>query len=82
MQICTLVYKKFNFSHFARWLLVGGLLTPLGVLAQERAAVSGTVANALDGGAAPKVVTVMLHRAIDSVMVKTEFANQQGAFLL
>jgi hypothetical protein len=82
MSIYTPVYIKFNFSHFARWLLISGVMTPLGVLAQERATISGTVGSAVEGGAAPKVVTVMLHRATDSVMVKTEFANQQGAFQL
>jgi ferric enterobactin receptor len=82
MSIYTLVYIKFNFSHFAQWLLVGGMITPLGVLAQERATISGTVGSAVENGASPKVVTVMLHRATDSVVVKTEFANQQGAFQL
>jgi ferric enterobactin receptor len=78
MTICTPVYIKFNFSHFARWLLVGGTLLPISGLAQQRATVSGTV----ETKATPTLVTVTLHRAADSVVVKTEFANQQGGFQL
>jgi ferric enterobactin receptor len=80
MKICTHIYKKFNFSHFAQWLLVGGVLMPLGVVAQERAAVSGKVGSAATPTLA--AVTVTLHRATDSVAVKTEFTDQQGAFQL
>ena len=60
--------------------LLLALSAPLRVLAQKRAPVSGTVANGT--GTAVEYATVTLHRASDSVVVKTEFSNGQGAFLL
>ncbi|MFD1871278.1 TonB-dependent receptor domain-containing protein [Hymenobacter bucti] len=68
------------FSKFTQWLVVGGILAPGAVLAQGQAAVSGTVGSA--GQPAPALVTVTLHRAADSVVVKTEFTDAKGAFEL
>jgi ferric enterobactin receptor len=50
------------------------------VLAQGRAEVRGTVTNS--AGAGLEFVTVTLHRAADSALVKTEFSDAQGAFRL
>lgn len=49
-------------------------------LAQGRAEVRGSVTNS--AGAGIEFVTVTLHRATDSVLVKTEFSDAQGAFRL
>lgn len=63
------------------WLLLLSLLsTPIGLLAQGRAEVRGTVADST--GIGVEFVTVTLHRAADSVLVKTEFSDAQGAFHL
>ena len=62
--------------------LLLALAAPLRVLAQKRAPVSGTIAIANGTGTAVEYATVTLHRASDSVVVKTEFSNGQGAFLL
>jgi hypothetical protein len=59
---------------------LGLLAGPLASHAQTRAAVRGTVAEV--GGAAVPFATVMLHRAADSVVVKTEFSDAQGSFRL
>jgi ferric enterobactin receptor len=65
----------------ARCLLLLSLLsTPMTLLAQGRAEVSGTVANS--AGVGMQYVTITLHRAADSVLVKTEFSDAQGAFHL
>jgi ferric enterobactin receptor len=81
MPFSTLIYINSTLSRVARCLLVGGgIVAPLATLAQERAAVKGTVSSATDAG--PQLVTVMLHRATDSVVVKTEFTNADGAFQL
>jgi hypothetical protein len=56
------------------------VLAPLAAQAQSRAAVSGTVAS--PAGAPQEYVTVTLHRAADSTVVKTEFTDQQGVFQL
>ncbi|MDO7886353.1 outer membrane beta-barrel protein [Hymenobacter cheonanensis] len=61
-------------------LTVGVLAVPLASHAQTRAVVRGTVAG--PGGAAVEFATVTLHRAADSVVVKTEFSDAQGAFRL
>ena len=66
---------------FVRWLLVGWLLAvPCSLLAQRMPAVSGTIAGS--AGAAVEFATVTLHRAADSVVVKTEFSDEQGLFRL
>ncbi|MBD2767953.1 TonB-dependent receptor [Hymenobacter sp. BT664] len=66
---------------FVRLLLLSlWLTTPLLTLAQGRAAVSGTVTS--PSGAAVEFATVTLHRAADSVVVKTEFSDPRGAFQL
>ena len=61
------------------WLSVWLLGAPLAGLAQ-RAPVSGSVAG--PAGAAVELATVTLHRAADSVVVKTEFSNAAGDFRL
>jgi ferric enterobactin receptor len=72
---CTVFWRQWR-------LLAGGCLAlmPLASHAQSRAAVSGTVANA--AGAPQQYVTVTLHRAADSVVVKTEFSDAKGDFQL
>jgi len=63
------------------FLLLGMLLAgPLPALSQGRATVSGTVTGA--SGAAVEFATVTLHRAADSTVVKTEFSDAQGHFLV
>ena len=64
------------------WVLLGAalLLLPLGSRGQGRALVRGQVVSA--AGPALELVTVTLHRAADSTVVKTEFSNAQGAFQL
>jgi len=62
------------------WALLAGLLLPLAALAQGSPALRGTVA---DGHGTPiELATVTLHRAADSVVVKTEFSDAGGKFLL
>ncbi|RZK53289.1 MAG: carboxypeptidase regulatory-like domain-containing protein, partial [Hymenobacter sp.] len=82
MSNSTLYYIIFTFFHAKRRVLWGcGLaVLPLSALAQTRAPVSGTVG----GGPAPalELVTVTLHRAADSVVVKTEFTDKNGFFRL
>ena len=53
---------------------------PLASHAQVQAGVRGTVAG--PGGAAVEFATITLHRAADSVVIKTEFTDAQGAFRL
>jgi ferric enterobactin receptor len=68
-------------SVLTRWLLLLSLISaPTTLLAQGRAEVWGTVATST--GAGLQFVTVTLHRAADSVLVKTEFSDAQGAFRL
>jgi hypothetical protein len=63
------------------WLLLGSAgLFSFPVQAQNRTAVTGTVTSAT--GPAVEFATVTLHRAADSVVVKTEFSDQLGAFRL
>jgi len=64
-------------------LLLAGLL-PATALAQSaplqvRAALRGTVAN--ERGAPVEMATLTLHRAADSVAVKTEFSDAKGDFV-
>lgn len=67
------------------FLIVGGLLpllstAPASVVAQTRAVVSGT---ATDAAAQPvPFATATLHQAADSVVVKSEFTDDHGAFRL
>jgi ferric enterobactin receptor len=56
------------------------LAAPLASHAQAGAGVRGTVAS--PAGAAVEFATITLHRAADSVVVKTEFSDAQGAFRL
>ncbi|RYY20169.1 MAG: TonB-dependent receptor [Cytophagaceae bacterium] len=74
--------NELNFTVLRRWLVWGGglALVPLLGHAQGRAAVSGTIGN--EAGAPQEFVTVTLHRAADSMVVKTEFTNAKGAFQL
>ncbi|NML67474.1 outer membrane beta-barrel protein [Hymenobacter sp. RP-2-7] len=70
-----IIYKRLG-----SWALLIGLLLPLAARAQSGLAVRGTVA---DGRNAPlELATVTLHRAADSVVVKTEFSDATGKFLL
>jgi ferric enterobactin receptor len=68
-------------SVLVRWLLLLSLFNaPLSLLAQGHAEVRGAVVNST--GTSMEFVTVTLHRAADSVVVKTEFSDAQGAFHL
>ena len=71
-----------GFGRLTFWLVVcgGWLLAPLAAQAQCRAALTGTVRTA--AGAPVEFATVTLHRAADSVVVKTEFSDAQGRFQL
>lgn len=63
------------------WVLAAGLATaPLASHAQARAALRGTITN--PAGGAMEFATITLHRAADSVVVKTEFSDKQGTFQL
>jgi ferric enterobactin receptor len=63
------------------WAAASFLLLPSILFAQGQSApVRGTV-RAASGGAL-EYVTLTLHRATDSVAVKTEFSDAQGAYLL
>ena len=59
-------------------IFASGIAFP--ALAQLPAAVRGTVASR--AGSAIEFATITLHRATDSVVVKTEFSDPQGAFRL
>ncbi len=64
-----------------RWLLLSWLLSaPLTMLGQGRASVHGTVTNSQ--GVGIELATLTLHRATDSVVVKTEFSDAHGGFQL
>jgi ferric enterobactin receptor len=76
----TLFQFKFQCYQLG-WVLAAGLAAaPLACHAQARAALRGTVANT--AGGSREFATITLHRAADSVVVKTEFSDQQGAFQL
>ena len=63
------------------WVLAAGLAAaPHASYAQARAAMRGTITN--PAGGAMEFATITLHRAADSVVVKTEFSDKQGAFQL
>jgi ferric enterobactin receptor len=63
------------------WVLAAGLVAaPLASHAQARAALRGTITN--PAGGAMEFATITLHRAADSVVVKTEFSDKQGTFQL
>ena len=64
------------------WLigLLVSTLAPLAARAQDRATVRGTVAN--ERGLPVELATVTLHREADSVVVKTEFSDAKGEFLV
>lgn len=53
-------------------------LTPLAGVAQQTASLTGTVRG--EAGAPMEFVTLTLHRAVDSVLVKTEFSDARGQF--
>ena len=76
-------YLKIN-SKLRRWVRGGlgyvVLASPLAARAQGPATVQGQVTTAAHAPLA--LVTVMLHRAADSVVVKTEFSDEHGAFQL
>ncbi len=63
-----------------RWLWAVVLLGLPLIGQAQRAAVSGRVAS--PAGTAVELATVTLHRAADSVAVKTEFSDAAGAFRL
>ncbi|MGY3087091.1 ferric enterobactin receptor [Hymenobacter sp. UYAg731] len=66
---------------FYSLLLAGTIyLTPLAGQAQSRSTLSGTVQNST--GAPVEFATVTLHRAADSVVVKSELSDAQGRFQL
>lgn len=73
----------FAFAQPSGWFvyLLAALLLPVFPLAaQELAPVSGVVK--VQNGAAVEAATVTLHRATDSVTVKTEFSGADGRFAL
>ncbi|GAB3583488.1 outer membrane beta-barrel protein [Hymenobacter daeguensis] len=71
----------FSWAVFSGQLLASFLfLGSLTAAGQQRAPVSGTVANA--AREAVEFATVTLHRAADSTVVKTEFSDASGAFQL
>jgi ferric enterobactin receptor len=82
MALSTLFCLRFLTDYSVRGRLLGGVLVafPLLVQAQSRAGVSGTVHTS--AGAPLAYVTMTLHRAADSVVVKTEFTDGKGAFRL
>src|SRR4051812_43948410 len=70
--------RRFFFGILASGLL--GLLSAVPAFGQTVAAVSGAVTDA--SGQPVPFATATLHRAADSVAVKTEFTNEAGAFRL
>jgi ferric enterobactin receptor len=76
----TLIRLGISFYQAGGLGVTGLLLAPLATHAQARAAVRGTVAG--PSGAALELATITLHRAADSVVVKTEFSDAQGTFRL
>jgi hypothetical protein len=74
---------SFAFAQPAGWFvyLLAALLLPVfPLVAQSVAPVSGVVS--IRGGTAVEAATVTLHRATDSVTVKTEFSGADGRFVL
>jgi len=72
-----LLVKRFLFD----LILLGGLAAaPSALRAQSTAALTGTVRDAV--GQPLEYATISLHRAADSVVVKTEFCDAQGRFAL
>ncbi|RZK51941.1 MAG: carboxypeptidase regulatory-like domain-containing protein, partial [Hymenobacter sp.] len=80
MLVFTLVRRiRLGFWPVRAALSCLALAGPLSTLAQTQAAVSGQAT----GPAGPlEFATVTLHRATDSVVVKTEFSDVGGAFRL
>lgn len=76
----TLFPLRFLLSPAGGLLAAGLACAPLACHAQARATLRGTLANRT--GTTLEFATVTLHRAADSVVVKTEFSDQQGAFQL
>ena len=56
------------------------LARPLTAQAQSRIPLTGSISS--EAGAPVDYATVTLHRAADSVVVKTEFSDAQGGFRL
>ena len=81
MHHASPAWLGFTPAQIVRLLLLGlGLTGPITVLGQAPATVNGTVAG--PAGTAVEFATVTLHRAADSVVVKTEFSDVRGAFRL
>jgi ferric enterobactin receptor len=81
MIVFTLKEEKYSFFRCGRWLLCSvGLAAPLAALGQERAAVQGTVTTVAQ--VPVEFATLTLHRAADSVAVKTEFSDARGGYRL
>jgi ferric enterobactin receptor len=76
----TLFTIRFSLSPAGGLLAAGLACAPLASYAQARATLRGTLANG--AGVTLEFATVTLHRAADSVVVKTEFSDRQGAFQL
>jgi hypothetical protein len=76
----TLFTIRFSLSPAGGLLAAGLAGAPLAGHAQARATLRGTLANS--AGVTLEFATVTLHRAADSVVVKTEFSDRQGAFQL
>ncbi len=76
----TLLPLRFLLPPAGGLLAAGLACAPLAGHAQARATLRGTLANS--AGATLEFATVTLHRAADSVVVKTEFSDSQGAFQL
>ena len=69
-----------SFSPVRLLVVMLALAAPHLVRAQGHAAMSGTVASPNHG--AVEFATITLHRAADTVVVKTEFSNAKGIFQL
>lgn len=80
MPFFTLAQPSCLPSVLVRLLLICLGALPLLAQAQDRPAVTGTVTST--AGTAVEFATVTLHRAADSVVVKTEFSDPAGAFRL
>jgi ferric enterobactin receptor len=76
-----MMFSFAGFSSRMPRLTMALMVTPLSLLAQVRpASVPGMVRTAV--GMPVEYATVVLHRATDSVAVKTEFTDAEGRFLL
>ncbi|MBF9140351.1 outer membrane beta-barrel protein [Hymenobacter properus] len=80
MPLFLPVWRHFFPFKTGRWISCLLLATPLALSAQSLPGVSGTVAS--PAGPPVEFATVTLHRAADSVVVKTEFSDQKGTFRL